>query len=291
MILVSGSTGYLGGMIARKLLAQGQDMRILVRPHSDYQALRQAGARPFIGDLKDRPSLDTACAGVITVITTANSASRGGEDNPQTVDLQGNHNLIDAAKAAGVKQFIFTSVFGADVNSPVPFVQAKGRSEVYLRDSGIPYTILRATAFMDTWLPMILGAPLQTGQPVTLVGEGRRKHSFIAVSDVTAFATAAIDHPAALNQYLTLGGPEAVSWHEVIATVERVLDRSLQVQTVAPGEPVPGLPDFVAGLMASFETFDSMIDMTEAASTFGVRQTTVEEFVRQTFKDAQAVAQ
>jgi hypothetical protein len=77
-------------------------------------------------------------------------------------------------------------------------------------------------------------------------------------------------------------------WHLI---GQLVLDRSLQVQTVAPGEPVPGLPDFVAGLMASFETFDSMIDMTEAASTFGVRQTTVEEFVRQTFKDAQAVAQ
>lgn len=285
MILVSGATGYLGGMIVRKLLAEGQDVRILVRPQSDSQALVQAGAQPVVGDLKDLPSLDTACAGVTTVITTANSATRGGEDNPQTVDLQGNHNLIDAAKAAGVKQFIFTSVFGADVNSPVPFVQAKGRSESYLRDSGIPYTILMPTAFMDTWLPMILGAPLQTGQPVILVGEGRRKHSFIAVSDVAAFATAAVGHPAALNQNLPLGGPEAVSWREVIATVERVLGCSLHVQTVAPGEPLPGLPAFVAGLMASFETYDSMIDMAETAGTFSVQQTTVAEFVRQTFKN------
>lgn len=285
MILVSGATGYLGGMIVRKLLAEGQDVRILVRPHSDSQALVQAGAQPVVGDLKDRSTLDAACAGIVTVITTANSASRGGEDSPQTVDLQGNHNLIDAAKAAGVKQFIFTSVFGADVNSPIPFVQAKGRSEAYLRDSGIPYTILMPTTLMDTWLPMILGAPLQTGQPVTLVGEGRRKHAFIAVSDVAAFATAAIDHPAAMNQDLPLGGPEAVSWREVIATVERVLGCSLQVQTVAPGEPLPGLPDFVAGLMAGFETYDSMIDMAETAGTFSVQQTTVDEFVRQTFKD------
>jgi uncharacterized protein YbjT (DUF2867 family) len=291
VILVVGATGYLGGMITQKLLAQGQDVRILVRPHSDYQSLLQAGVRPVVGDLKDRLSLDPACDGVATIITTANSASRGGEDNPQTVDLQGNHNLIDAAKAAGVKQFIFTSALGADANSPVPFFQAKGQSEVYLRDSGMPYTILAPTIFMDIWVPMVIGTPLRAGQPVTLVGEGRRKHSFIAVTDVAAFATAAIGHEAAMNHYLPLGGPEAVSWRDVIATVQRVLGREVAVQSVAPGEPVPGLPEVAAGLMSALETYDSIIDMTETASTFGVRQTTLEEFIRQAFTDARAVAQ
>jgi uncharacterized protein YbjT (DUF2867 family) len=291
VILVVGATGYLGGMITQKLLAQGQDVRILVRTHSDYQSLLQAGARPVVGDLKDRPSLDPACDGVATIITTANSASRGGEDNPQTVDLQGNHNLINAAKSAGVKQFIFTSALGADSNSPVPFFQAKGRSEVYLRDSGMPYTILAPTIFMDIWVPMVIGTPLRAGQPVTLVGEGRRKHSFIAVTDVAAFATAAIGHEAAMNQYLPLGGPEAVSWRDVIATVQRVLGREIAVQSVAPGEPVPGLPEVAAGLMSALETYDSIIDMMETARTFGVRQTTLEEFIRQAFTDARAVAQ
>lgn len=103
---------------------------------------------------------------------------------------------------------------------------------------------------------------------------------------MAAFATAAIDHPAALNQDLPLGGPEAVSWREVIATVERVLGCSLQVQTVAPGELLPGLPDFVAELMASFETYDSMIDMAQTAGTFSVQQTTMDEFVRQTFENS-----
>ena len=149
----------------------------------------------MFGDLKDRVSLDPACQGVEVVITTANSVLRGGDDTPQTVDLLGNRNLIDAAKAAGVKQFIFISVAGADPNSPAPFVAAKGQTEVTLRASGMPYTILAPAAFMEIWIGVYIGAPILQGQPVTIVGEGRRRHSFIAAGDVAAFTLAAIENP------------------------------------------------------------------------------------------------
>src|SRR4051812_1503145 len=97
MILVVGSTGMLGGRIARRLLEQGRDVRILVRPTSDHARLVAAGAKPVIGDLKDPASVRRAVDGVDTVITTANSAQRGGEDNVENVDLHGNAALIDAA--------------------------------------------------------------------------------------------------------------------------------------------------------------------------------------------------
>jgi NADH dehydrogenase len=290
MILVVGATGYLGSMITRMLLDQGQEVRILVRPHADYQALVQAGAQPVTGDLKERTSLDPACHGVNSVITTANSASRGGVDNPQTVDLEGNRNLIEAATGAGVQHFIFTSAIGADPDSPIPFIQAKGKSEHYLRASGMPYTIFQPTPFMDIWIPMVIGTPLQHGQPVTLVGGGQRKHAFIAVRDVAAFTVAAIGHAAALNQSIMLGGPEAVSWWNIIAIIERVVNRSIPVQTVAIGEPVPGFPDQITGLMTSLEMYDSIINMTETAATFGVTQTTIEAFVQQTFAGMSAKA-
>ena len=284
MILVAGATGQLGGIITRRLLAQGQPVRILVRPQSSFQPLVEAGGQPVFGDLKDRASLDPACEGIETLITTANSARRGGEDNVQTVDLEGNRNLIDAAKAAGVKQFIFTSALGADINSPVPFIQAKAKTEAYLRDSGMMYTILAPNAFMDMWVGMVIGVPLQAGQPVTLVGEGRRKHSFIAVRDVAAFATAAVGHPEAMNHYLAIGGPEALSWRDVVATFERVLDREIPVQYVSPGEPVPALPEgMMQQAMAGMEMYDSPLDTTEAARTFGVELTTLEESVRSQF--------
>ena len=281
MILVVGATGRLGGMIARRLLDQKKTVRVLVRPSSDYRALVNQGAEPVEGDLKDRASLDRACKGVETLITTANSAARGGEDNPDTVDDQGNRNLIDAAKAAGVKQFIFISALGADPSSPIPLMAGKGKAEQHLRASGLTYTIFEPNLFMEIWLPSIVAAPCQAGQPVTIVGQGHRKHSFISMEDVAAFAVAAVDHPAAQDKLLIIGGPQAHSWRDVVAIYERILGRPVSINALQPGQPSP-LPPFVAGLMAAMDNYDSAIDMTEVVRTFGVKQTAVEEFARRT---------
>jgi NADH dehydrogenase len=279
MILVAGATGQLGGFVTRRLLANGEPVRVLVREGSPWQALQAAGAQISLGDLKNRATLDAACAGVDVVITTANSALRGGADNTQTVDTDGNRNLIDAARSAGARQFIFVSAFGVSIDSPVPLFQAKARTEAYLRSSGLAYTILAADGFMDVWLPMIVLGPVFDGRPVTIVDEGRRKHSFIAVQDVASFAIAAIGHPEAMNRHLPLGGPEAVSWRDVIAIFERRIDREIPVVSLAPGQPLPGLPDIVSGLMAALETYDSVIEMAATAKAFGVRQTSVDQFL------------
>lgn len=286
VILLVGATGLVGGMIARGLLERGKDLRILVRPGSGYQPLAESGATPIIGDLKDPGSLEAACAAVETVITTASSGSRGGADTPQTVDLEGNRSLVDAARRAGVRQFIFISTIAADEASPVPLLRAKALAEAHLRSSGLTYTILAATTLMDVTLPLVVGGPAQAGRPVTLVGEGRRRHSFVAARDLAAFAVAAVGHPAALNRRIIIAGPEAVSLRDVASTYGRALNRTIPVQTVAPGEllpdlpPVPGLAEAVSGMVAVLDTFDSVIDMTETASTFGVALTTLEEFVR-----------
>jgi uncharacterized protein YbjT (DUF2867 family) len=282
MILVVGATGNLGGTVTRMLLAQGQPVRILARSQSNYQPLVDAGAQVVLGDLKELSSLDAACEGVETVITTANSAARGGEDNAQTVDLEGNRYLIDVAKAAGVKQFIFVSALLADPHSPVPFMQAKGQTEDYLRESGIPYTILAPNGYMEIWIGMVVGMPALMGQPVTIVGGGRRKHSFISVGDVAAFMLAAIDNPAAINQKLLLGGPQPLSFRDAVTIYERVLGHQIQVRSVAAGSPVPDLPEMVAQLLAGLDTYDSPLDMTETARTFGIQLTPLEVVVRRT---------
>ena len=293
MILVVGATGVVGGMIARGLLEQGKEVRVLVRRDSPSSQLVQqglatsaeelieAGARPVHGDLRDRASLDVAVEGVETLVTSANSAFRGGADDPQSVDLKGNRNLIEAARDAGVGHFIFVSLLGADPDHPAPFMQAKARSESALRESGMDHTILAPTAFMEVWPAMVVGMPVLQGQTVTLVGEGSRHHSFVSNRDVAAFAVAAVDNAAAHNQYLAIGGPEALTWREVVATYERVLERSIPVEYVAIGEPVPGLPDPMPAMLAGMETYDSVVEMEETSRTFGVPLTTLETFVRE----------
>lgn len=292
MILVVGATGILGGKITQRLLNQGKEVRILVRHNSPAeqmalqrmatapQSLIDSGAQPVYGDLKERASLDAACDGIETVITTANSAMRGGEDSVDTVDRAGNHNLIAAAKAAGVKHFIFTSFLGASPNNPVPLFQAKAETEAALLESGMPYTILAPNFFLESWVGMVIGIPLQTRRPVTLVGEGQRLHSLISVEDVADFAVAAIGHPAAVNQRLILGGPEPISWRGIVDTFGEVLGQQLPVQLVSPGELIPGLPELVPPVLAAMETYDSPIPMEKTAQTFGVAQTQLVTFVR-----------
>lgn len=295
MILVAGATGMLGGMITQQLLAQGKDVRILVRHNSpseamavqgmatSIQSLIDAGAQPIYGDLKDQGSLDRAMAGVDTVVTTANSVLRNGEDNVETVDCQGNRSLIEAAQAAAVEHFIFTSVLGAASSSLIPLVRCKAEAEVALHESDMAYTILSPNLLAEVWVGAVVGAPLQAGQPVTLVGEARRVHSFVSIADVAAFAVAAVENPAARNARVVIGGPEAVSWRDVVAMTGQVLGRELPVRFVQPGEPVPFLPEAVQQSIAIQDTYDSPVPMAETSATYGVNLTPMETVLQHMF--------
>jgi uncharacterized protein YbjT (DUF2867 family) len=280
MILVVGATGQLGGAVSQGLLDRGRPVRVLVRPGSPYQPLVEAGAEPVPGDLKDGASLGAACSGVEAVVTTANSASRGGEDTVETVDTHGNRNLIGAAVAQRVRRFVFVSAWGADVNSPVPLLRAKGETEQHLRDTGLVWTILRPNVFMDVWVPAVVGGPALAGQPVTLVGEGRRRHSFVAVRDVASYTIAALDHAEAEHQILPIGGPQPVSWRDVVSAFEHELGYPVPVRTVASGQPVPGLPDVMTQLITALDAYDSPMDMSSLAQSFGVAPTPLAAFIR-----------
>jgi NADH dehydrogenase len=178
-----------------------------------------------------------------------------------------------------VKQFIFVSALGVTIDSPVPLFRAKAQSEAYLRSSGLLYTILAPDAFMDVWIPMIVVGPALHGNPVAIIGEGRRTHSMIAADDVASFAIAAIGHREAIDRHVPLGGPDAVSWRDVIAAFERRIGRTIPVVSLTPGQPVPGLPEFISHLMARLETYDSVVEMAATANTFGVTQTSVDQFL------------
>src|SRR5215218_7057341 len=125
--LVVGATGYLGGKVCRELAAQGKPVAGMVRGGEDEKvaSLRQAGVETVEGDLKDPTSLQRACEGRTAVISTASaSLSRQAGDNIQSVDLDGQKSLIDAAKAAGVGKFIYIS-FSGNMTTDGPVTAAK----------------------------------------------------------------------------------------------------------------------------------------------------------------------
>jgi NADH dehydrogenase len=280
MILVVGATGDLGSQITERLLARGEQVRVLLRPGPGAVGRSPApAAQTVLGDLTDPASLAAACAGVDVVVTTASASSRGAPDTLETVDLQGTVDLVEAAETAGVRRFVLVSALGADPEHPSPLLRAKGRAEQRLRASGMAWTILQPDVFMDRLFPLVVGGPALAGLPVTLVGTGGRRHSFVASRDVAGYAVAAVDGRGPERHTVLVGGPDPLTWHDVVAAFERELGRDVEVRTVEPGGDVPGLPDFVVGLLAALDGYDSALDISEASRTYGVEPTPVSEVV------------
>jgi len=290
MILVVGSTGLLGSGICRSLSEKGLPFKALVRETSDpgkVANLKSLGAQLVKGDLRDSASLKAACMGVDTVIETVSAmpfSYSPGQNDIQHVDLEGSKAMIDAAKAAGVKHYIYTS-FSANLNADVPLVNAKRPVEKHLMASGMTYTILRPSCFMEVWFGPAVGFDATNGK-ITVYGQGDKPISWIALGDVIAFAVESLSNPAARNAVLEMGGPEPVSPHEAIAIFEKAAGKKFEVTHVPPealkanmeGATDPMQKSF-AGLMYSMAIGDP-IEMKETLKAFPLKLTSVKDYAR-----------
>jgi nucleoside-diphosphate-sugar epimerase len=107
---------------------------------------------------------------------------------------------------------------------------------------------------------------------------------------VAAYAAAMLDDPAAANQTIPIGGPEPVSWRDVVEMAEHEVGRPIEIQTIGLGEPLPGLPDFVNSVMTGLEMYDSPLDMREASARYEVPATSVQMWAREAFAQTAAMA-
>jgi NADH dehydrogenase len=233
MNLVVGASGLLGSEICRILLKSGKPARALVRKTTDaikQEKLKSAGASLAYGDLKDSSTLAEACRGVSTVISTASSTfSRQPGDSIETVDSQGQISLVEAAKAAGVRQFIFISF--PPVAEDFALQRAKRAVEKRLVESGLAYTILQPTCFTEVWLSPAVGFDPASAR-AQIYGSGKNKISWISFLDVARFAEASVENPEARNAVVRLGGPEALSPLEVVRLFEELSGRAFTVTHV-----------------------------------------------------------
>src|SRR5712691_7356774 len=221
MMLIVGASGRLGSVVAQRLLAQGKPVRLMTRNPFSLAHLKQQGAEVVSGDLRAPASLASACQGVEQVLAAAHALDGKGDNNPQTVDDMGNRHLIDAAKAAGVKHFIFVSVLGASPDSPLEFFRIKYRTEEYLRASGLSFTILRPSAYMELWAQLI-GQPIVEQGKTTIFGRGNNPINFVSVEDVTRFVCIALEESRVCNRVIEVGGPENLTFNQLAETFERV---------------------------------------------------------------------
>jgi uncharacterized protein YbjT (DUF2867 family) len=223
----------MGRATARRLLAKGTAVRLLTRTPKNATDLQKLGAEVVQGDLLDKASLAQACQGVEKVLAAAHSIMGRGAEASKYVDWQGHKDLIAAAKVAGVQQFVYTSAYsyGSEYQS-IPFFRFKHEIEQYLQASGLSYTILRPTAFMEAHAEMFIGQPILEKGKVPLFGQGHNPRNFVAADDVAQFAVLALEDAHLNGRIIDIGGPENLTNMEVVRLYEKLAGRPAKVSHV-----------------------------------------------------------
>lgn len=290
MFLVTGATGGLGRRVIRRLRERSLPVRAFVQLTSRYGELEQRGAEVFIGDLRQERDIQKACVGVEYVISThgSNASTQG---NAQTIDYRANIDLIDAAKAAGVKHFVFVSVLGADRGyEDAPVFKAKWAVEQYLKASGLNYTILRPSGFASNLLPLAERFR-QTGIYL-LIGDPKARTSIVSTDDLAKIAVDSVTTTGAINQTFAVGGPEVLDRADVPRIFGRIFNREpivinpslflLDGVRTGLGFVNPEAQQALGTLrtLLANEFFCSPVDIDTLQSTFEVQMETLESFLR-----------
>jgi uncharacterized protein YbjT (DUF2867 family) len=223
VIVVAGGTGTLGTRLVPRLAGQGRAVRVLTRDPARAQHLARPGVEVVRGDVRDPGSVAGTLRSADTVISAVHGFAGPRGISPASVDRAGNTYLIDAAARTGAA-FILVSVVGASPGHPISLFRAKHAAEETLRASGLPWTIVRATAFMETW-GTIMSRPLQTSGKILVFGRGDNPVNFVSATDVAALVSQAATSPSLRGQILELGGPDNLTFNEVAAILHETTGR------------------------------------------------------------------
>ncbi len=241
-ILVTGASGLVGNLIARRLAFEGHQVHALTRTLGGAAHVKDVVAKIEIADLMIPSTLGTALEGIETIVHCAGlvGSGRGSADDYFRINAEGTRALAEAARKKGVKRFVFMSTAGVyglnmlkgDVDENTPLTKGNGytnskiAAEEFARTSGIEYVILRPywiTGGGDRFLiPSV--APMLLNNTFTYLGEAQQEWSLSVVENVAAAAAMAATHPKAGNQIFNVADTTV----KISATVE-VIAKALGV--------------------------------------------------------------
>ncbi len=246
MILVTGATGKLGQFVVRGLLDRGvspKDLRAFGRDAQKALGIAELGVHVALGNYDDPVSLDAALAGVDTLVFV--SSSELGARAP------GHLNVVAAAKKAQVKRIVYTSAPYADT-SPMDLAQDHLVTENAIRESGVPFTLLRNSWYFENYTEN-LGSALEHGVLLGAGGDG--KYSFATRKDFADAAVAVATQSGHDGKVYELGGEPGYTLSELAAEIAKQSGKPVAYVNLTPAEFEAklvsfGLPHFVAHLLA-----------------------------------------
>lgn len=228
MILVTGGTGTAGGEIVSQLAATGTPFRAMVRDVTKAATLKLTGIEVVQGDF-DRPdTLPAALKGIDQVMLVS-------PPMPRQAELEG--QMVAAVKRAGVRHIVKFSAMTADPNSKARFPRLHGITERAIIESGIAWTFLRPTFFMQNLLG--LAGMVKGGTIYQPCGDGRA--GFVDTADIAAVAVEALTEPGHEGIAYDITGPELLSYDDVARIFAEALGKPVKYQDVPPAVARGGL--------------------------------------------------
>ncbi len=224
MLLLTGATGLVGSALLGRLLAEGAEVRCLVRDPRRLGAQR-VRVQIALGDLTDPPSFRNALRGVHTVVHLAASIRDQPRGSIEELNGIATWRMVEAAERQGVERFVFFSALGASTHHRTRFLRAKALAEQAVREAGVRSIVFAPSIVYapgDPWLTLLERLALLPVMPIS--GRGRAVFQPIWADDVAACVVAALRGDAGDVRY-ELAGPETLSHSEIVRTVLRSLNR------------------------------------------------------------------
>lgn len=230
-IIVSGASGQLGSLVIEELVARGvapENLILVSRtPNTDHlQSFAAKGASVRFGDFNEPESLDAAYRGGTRMLLI--SINSGGGNRPEL------HNVaIEAAARAGVKQIAYTSYVNADRNDASTIAVDHRRTEIYLQESGVAWTMLRNQIYADGLVDQAVMI-VRDGGLVTHTPDARV--AYVTREDCAAAAAAVLVTPGHENRAYNITGPDAVGPRELVALASEISGKHVELLALSEAD-------------------------------------------------------
>jgi uncharacterized protein YbjT (DUF2867 family) len=292
VILVTGGTGFVGPTIVHALRAEGRPVRCLVRDPDRAKDLAAWGCELAQGDVTDPESIRRAVEGCEVVVHLV-AIIQGKPEDFERIMTRGTRNVVEAAKAVGVRRFVLMSALGTseETRELAPYFRSKWEMEQAVKGSGLEHVIVRPSfifgkggGVLKTFLRVVRLSPF-----IPVFGAGDQRIQPIWVDDVAEYYAAAIDKAEAANRTFELGGPDVVTWEELYDRIKRVLGKRRPKLHVPMGimranaailEALPGPTPLTRDQLKMIAGPDNVVSNSAAQDTFEIDLVPLDEQIR-----------